>query len=172
MSGITFSCDQLLNRLRRIDSKNTAAEVVRNLIARGLNIAKPLAQATKSDLGAAIKADPVQTNGAIASGGFGVHHALAPYIEYGTGLPGHQGAVANGAPRNPVAAGFTYTLQTVILSGPHAGEIRDGWVYCKDGTFIHTLGQPAKPFLYPAQAVLEKEAAEIAGVTVRDNIGR
>lgn len=172
MSGITLSCDQLLSRLRCIDSKNTAAEVVRNLIARGLNIAKPLAQATKSDLGAAVKADPIQSNGAIASAGFGVHHALAPYIEYGTGLPGHQGTVANGAPRNPTAAGFTYTLQTVILSGPHSGEIRDGWVYCKDGLFIHTLGQPAKPFLYPAQAVLEKEAGGIAGVTVRDNIGR
>lgn len=172
MSGISFECDRLIDRLRRIQSKDTAADVVRQLVSRGLNIAKPLAQATKPDLGAAIVTDPIQTDGAVAQGGFSVHHQLAPFFEFGTGLPGNRGEVANGAPRNPAAAGFGYTLQTVILSGPRAGQIRPGWVYFRDGRFFHTLGQPAKPFMYPAQEALEKEAAQIAGVTVKDNIGR
>lgn len=172
MSGVTVDCDRLMERLRKIDGKNVAVDVVQRLVARGLNIAKPLAQSTKADLGAAITADPVTTNGAMASGGFGTNQMLAPYFEYGTGLPGHRGEIANGEPRNPAAAGFTYTLKTVILTGPHAGETRPGWVYCKDGVFFHTLGQPAKPFMYPAQLILEKDAAKVAGVTVEDNIGR
>jgi len=170
MSGITFECNHLLARLRRIESRNTAADVVRRMVARGLNIAKPLAQTTKSDVAATITADPLETDGATAKGGFGTNHALAPYFEYGTGLPGYSGQVSNGQPRNPAASSFMYTLQTTILSGKHAGEQRRGWVYFKDGRFFHTLGQPARPFMYPAQALLAQEAAGIAGVAVRDAI--
>lgn len=172
MSGISFECDRLIDRLRCIQSKDTAADVVRQLVSRGIEVAKPYAQMAKSDLGGSIMALPLETDGAIAKGGFQTNHALARYFEFGTGLPGYRGEVANGAPRNPAAAGFGYTLQTVILSGPRAGQIRPGWVYFKDGRFFHTLGQPAQPFMYPAQLILEKEAAQIAGVTVKDNIGR
>jgi len=172
MSGVTFECDRLIDRLRRIETHDTAAEVVKKLVSRGLNIAKPLAQSAKPDLGAGIAADPLETDGAVAKGGFGTNHALAPYFEYGTGLPGHTGAVANGQPRNPAANGFTFTLQTEIRSGPHAGELRRGWVYFKNGRFYHTLGQSAKPFMYPAQEQLAQEAKDIAGVAVRDAIGR
>lgn len=168
--SVTFDCDKVINKLRAIGDKNLAVEVVRRLVVRGMNIAKPLAQATKSDVAAGIIADPLEVTDSAAEGGFSINHQLAPYFEYGTGLPGHQGAVSNGQPRNPEAAGFNYTLQTTILSGPNAGRQRHGWVYFKNGRFYHTLGQPARPFMYPAQAALEQEAGEIAGVVVRDAI--
>lgn len=168
--SVVFECDKLVNKLRAIGDQDIAASVVKRLVARGMNIAKPLAQATKSDVAAGIVADPLVTDGDISTGGFGTNHQLAPFFEYGTGLPGHRGTVSNGQPRNPDAAGFAYTLQTTILSGPNAGKQRRGWVYFKDGRFYHTLGQPARPFMYPAQAALEQEASQIAGVTVRDAI--
>jgi len=168
--SVVFECDKLVNKLRVIGDKDIAANVVKRLVARGMNIAKPLAQSTKSDVAAGIVADPLETDGDTATGGFGTNHQLAPFFEYGTGLPGHQGVVSNGQPRNPAASGFAFTLQTTILSGPNAGKQRRGWVYFKDGRFYHTLGQPARPFMYPAQALLEQEAGEIAGITVKDAI--
>ncbi len=168
--SVTFECDKLVNKLRAIGDKDIAASVVKRLVARGLNISKPLAQATKSDVAASIVADPLEVTGDTATGGFGTNQQLAPFFEYGTGLPGHQGEVSNGQERNPAAAGFAFTLQTTILSGPNAGKQRAGWVYTKGGRFYHTLGQPARPFMYPAQAALEQEAAQIAGVAVRDAI--
>jgi hypothetical protein len=168
--SVTFECDKLVNKLRAIGNKDIAVDIVRRLVARGINIAKPLAQATKSDVAAGIIADPLEVSDGGAESGFSINHQLAPYFEYGTGFPGNQGAVSNGQQRNPEAGGFNYTLQTTILSGPNAGKQRRGWVYFKDGRFYTTLGQPARPFMYPAQAALEQEAGEIAGVVVRDAI--
>ena len=169
--GFRIECDKAERYFRNLMTRDIAGSVVRRLIARGMNIAKPLAQAASPSVGQSIVADPIETNGAVATGSFGTNADIAPYIEFGTGRPGKNGEVKNGQPRNPAAAGFGYTLQTVIKSGRRKGQIRQGWVYY-DGRFHHTFGQAAKPFMYPAQLQLEKEAAEIAGVTVRDNIAR
>lgn len=168
--SVTFECDGVIHKLRSIGEKDVAGTMVRKLVARGMNIAKPFAQATRSDIAASILADPLKRDGDETTGGFSTNNELSPYIEYGTGLPGHQGEIANGQPRNPAASGFGFTLKTVIQSGPMAGVLRDGWVYFKNGQFFHTQGQPAKPFMYPAQAMLELDVGSIGGVVIRDAI--
>ena len=148
-----------------------ARETVAKLVARGLQIAKTYAQITSPELGASIHADPITTQDDITTGGFGTSLDFGPYVEFGTGRPGQEGLVKNGQERNPKADRFTYTLQTTIRSGPNQGKLRPGWVYHSETHgFVHTLGQPASPFMYPAQLQLENDAAEIAGAAVRDNI--
>ena len=168
---ITMNSRKLESKLQNLAGMDLGYQIVRTMVARGLNIAKPLAQATSPTVGSSISAGPIELTGAKITGSFGTNSEIGAYVEYGTGLPGYQGKVSNGERRNPKAAGFSYTLKTVVKSGPFAGQIRDGWVYYK-GRFIHTLGQPAKPYMYPAQLILEKDAAGIAGATVRDAIRR
>jgi hypothetical protein len=158
----------LEQRLQRMVSEPTGEQIVAEMVARGLNVAKPLASMTSPTLGGSIVADPLLVQGEVVTGGFGTNMEYAPYAEFGTGLPGSMGQVKNGQPRNPVAAGFAFTLQTM-----QQGKLRPGWVYHSDTHgFVHTLGQPAGPYMYPAQKLLEDEAAEIASVIVRGNIGR
>lgn len=84
------------------------------------------------------------------------NHERAVYQEMGTGPEG--AASDNGKAPIPV----TYTLHSQIQSGRRAGTVIPGWIYkAKDGSFVHSMGQPARPFLYRAsketmQAVLRR----------------
>ena len=154
--------------LQRMADAPTGEQIIEKMVARGLNVAKPLAGMTSPTLGANVMADPIVVQGDVATGGFGTNLEYAPYVELGTGRPGQAGQVKNGQPRNPVAGGFTFTLQTF-----QQGKLRPGWVYHSDTHgFVHTLGQPAAPYMYPAQKLLEDEVVETASVVVRSNIGR
>ncbi len=87
----------------------------------------------------------------VSIGGEGVegqlvaNHERAIYREIGTGPRGY---ASGGKPPIPAK----YTLQTMIKTGRRAGTIIPGWVYHnrKAGHLVHSMGQPAQPFLYPA----------------------
>ncbi|MEA5060675.1 MAG: HK97 gp10 family phage protein [Candidatus Pelethousia sp.] len=169
--SVRIESRKMERRLQRMADAPTGERIVAELTARGLNTAKPLAQAVSPTLGQSIAAEPVRTQDGVVTGGFGTNLEYAPYVEFGTGRPGDLGQIKNAQPRNPAADGFAFTLQTVIRSGPQAGQLRPGWVYHSDTYgFVHTLGQPAAPFMYPAQKLLEEEAGQIAGVVIRDSI--
>lgn len=166
-----------LERMLSSNVGNTMArETVTALIARGLNIVKPLAQATSPELGQSIRFDIHALEDGVVQGEIATNLDFAPYVEFGTGRPGENGEVKNGEERNPEADGFTFTLQTYQYRFAPGGELEivpaPGWVFYNAmfGVFRHTLGQPASPYMYPTQLQLENEAAQIAGLVVRDNI--
>ena len=82
----------------------------------------------------------------------------APYIEFGTGLPGLRGETIGG-PRYPEADGYAYTTTS--------------WVYYSDklGRFVTTEGQPARPFMYPAALNNRKKVKADIETAVRKAVG-
>jgi HK97 gp10 family phage protein len=76
----------------------------------------------------------------VVSGAAGTNLEYGPYVELGTGPVGESTAVED---KYPGAVAYT----------------QKGWTYYSEklGCFIHTLGQPAQPFLYPASQVHAKE---------------
>lgn len=152
---------------------NAARAVVAELSALGEFKAKTAAQVTSPTLAGSIRQDPIKDTVDGAEGGFGTNMDYAAFVEYGTGRPGAQGLVKNGEPRDPRAAGFAYTMETVVASGPQQGAIRQGWVYWDDvrQTFVHTYGQPAGPFMYPAKLAVEQAAGDTAAAVVQETLG-
>lgn len=172
--SMDMDCTALVKHLRRIarQSGQAAEATVEALSGRGAELSGLLAPAGSGELRASIRALPITGTGVSVSGGWVTNSDHAAYIELGTGVPGAAGEVANGQQRNPAAGSYAYTRQSVIRSGPREGQIQDGWVYYSDrlGRFVHTYGQPAQPFMYPAAMALGEEAADLASVAVRSVI--
>lgn len=168
----TEAAARMLQRMAR-NAADAARAVVAELSAVGEFKAKTAAQVTSPTLAGSIRQSPITETADGAEGGFGTNLEYAAFVEYGTGRPGSQGLVKNGEPRDPRAAGFAYTMETVVQSGPHQGEIRQGWVYWDDvrQTFVHTLGQPAGPFMYPARLAVEQVAGDTATAVVEETLG-
>lgn len=147
-----------------------ALDIVNRLTGWGEEVSKMLASVDMGELRSSIRSVPATMDGSQASGYWHATSGHAAFVEYGTGAPGARGEVANGQPRAPEAAGFTYTLETIIQSGPRAGQTQPGWVYFDElrQTFVHTLGQPARPFMYPAARQVLQAAGEQAAVSVRN----
>jgi HK97 gp10 family phage protein len=82
-----------------------------------------------------------KSDGAAISGAAGTNVEHGPYVELGTGPVGEETA-ADGKYPGPVS----YTQK--------------GWTYFDEklGQFVHTRGQPAQPYLYPAT---QQHAAEL-----------
>lgn len=118
---------KLQRRLQHMVDAPVGERIVAELTARGLNIAKPLAQATSPTLGQSVMAEPVRSQDDVVTGGFETNLDYGPYVEFGTGLPGQQGLIKNGQSRNPAADGFSFTLQTLIRSGRNAGRRLTGF---------------------------------------------
>lgn len=82
--------------------------------------------------------DYTEVHGEEIEGGAATSVGYAPFVEFGTGPVGDQ----EGHP----------------LDGPLGITRRStGWTYYKDGKFIHTKGQPAQPYMYPAMKQNEEE---------------
>lgn len=173
---VQVDASSALRVLKRVadEAGSVARRIVADLSAAGEFKAKTAAQATSPTLAGSIRQTPISESTDGAEGGFGTNMDYAAFVEYGTGRPGSKGLVKNGELRNPAAAGYAYTLETVIASGPRQGEIREGWVFWDDvrQTFVHTYGQPAGPFMYPAKLAVEQIAGDTAAVTVEESIGR
>lgn len=75
-----------------------------------------------------------QDDSGIVSGAAGTNCEHGPYVELGTGPVGEETTVPDKYPGS-----VSYTQK--------------GWTYYdeKRGEFVHTRGQPAQPFLYPAE---------------------
>jgi hypothetical protein len=183
---VRFEMDsrRLEAQLRRLISGSPgqlALDIVNRLVMTGAEYSKSLASVDSGELRGSIQMEPAAIVGDEAVGGWRATSDHGPYVEFGTGRPGAASTVANGQPRDPRAAGFTYTLQTVVQrkkaythrSGkiiPPRDYIIDGWVYYDTvrQRFVHTLGQPARPFMYPAKLYVEQQAGRIAADVLRE----
>ncbi len=159
-----------------------ALSIVNGLTRAGVERAQMLASVDSGELKMSIQSKPAAIVNGEAEGSWGTNSDHAPYNEYGTGAPGATGQVANNQPRDPRAAGFTYTLNTIqyrkgrtTKTGqviPPKDVMINGWVYYDTvrQRFVHTLGQPAQPFMYPAYLHVQNQAGEIAAAAVRDEL--
>jgi len=163
----TKALEAKFSRLER-GADQMALDIVNRLTNSGWEMSVLLAPSRSGELRQGIQPTPAAIVGGLAEGDWHSRSDHSGYVEYGTGRPGTVGAVANGQERDPAAAGFTYTLQTVIQSGPYAGRIQEGWVYYDEQLqrFIHTLGQAAQPFMYPAYKRVQEDAGKEASAVV------
>lgn len=164
----------LEKKLKRIEggADQMALDIVNRLTGKGAELSTLYAPVDSGELHGSVRSVPAALNRGIAEGAWATNSDHAPYVEYGTGKPGAAGQIGNGQPRLPEAAGFAYTLETVIQSGPRAGRTQKGWVYFDEKLqrFIHTLGQPAQPFMYPAVLQVQQEAGMEAAEVVRNTL--
>jgi HK97 gp10 family phage protein len=86
------------------------------------------------------EAHKAKEQGGVVSGAAGTNVEHGPYVEFGTGPVGEATAVSGKYPET-----LAYTQK--------------GWTYCSEklGQFIHTRGQPAQPYLWPAYEAHAKE---------------
>lgn len=152
-----------------------ALDIVNRLTLAGVEYSKMLAPVGRSgELRAGIQVEPATIVNGEAQGDWHAGNDHAPYTEFGTGRPGAAGEVANGMPRDPRAAGFTYTLQTMQRRRGGQEVMVDGWTYYDTvgQRFVHTVGQPARPHMYPAYLHVQERADGIAANAVRDALRR
>ena len=166
-----------IRALARAGSELVALEILNRLESIGVERAKMLAQSSSGEMRAMIHPDPPQYINGEAVGGWRASSDHSVFVEYGTGAPGAAGQVKNGQPRDPRAAGFTYTLQSVKnmrINGALVPKVVRGWTYYDPvrQRFIHTLGQPAQPFMYPAKLHVEQQAGKVAADVLRDMMKR
>lgn len=104
--------------------------------------ARALCPWRSGDLRRSIRAE-TEIHGDRVQGTVTVGSEYGVYVEFGTGPRGeasHQGISPDASP--------TYSPQ--------------GWTYRdEDGQFVHTRGQPAHPFLYPAAKSMRDQAVRL-----------
>lgn len=186
---IRFKTDSraLERQLRQLGARapQVALGIVNRLSWMGASYARDAAQSDSGELKGSIFPKPnvpvAVLEGGVAQGGWHTASDHGPYVEFGTGHPGAAGEVANGHLRDPQANAFTYRV-TPTLVRPKTytkkngkvvnvkGYEIDGWVYYDPvrQRFVHTVGQPAQPYMYPALLHTAKQAGKIAADVVRD----